>query len=138
MDIAGHWSITAWVQEYDDGRRVHPVGEHPHGYVSYGPDGRMSTMVSAADRPRFTTGGQWTADDAEVVAAYRSFLGYAGRWRLDGDRVVHSVEISLFPDWVGTDMVRQVRLRGDELDLLARLEDGTPEARTARLSWRRS
>ncbi|MEU6646722.1 lipocalin-like domain-containing protein [Saccharomonospora sp. NPDC046836] len=137
-DIVGSWEIVDWVQDYDDGRTVYPMGARPRGVLVYTSDGRMLSMVSASDRPPFATGGQWDADDAEKVAAYQSFLAYCGTFSVCGDQVRHQVDLSLFPNWVGAELVRTARWRDGELELLARLEDGTPEARTARLRWRRA
>jgi hypothetical protein len=47
------------------------------------------------------------------------FVAYAGRYSFHGDRVVHHVELSLFPSWVGSDQERWVELAGDRLTLSA-------------------
>jgi hypothetical protein len=31
------------------------------------------------------------------------FVAYAGRYSFHGDRVIHHVELSLFPNWVDSD-----------------------------------
>ncbi|MNW12958.1 hypothetical protein D3C71_2107770 [compost metagenome] len=45
---------------------------------------------------------------------------------------------SLFPNWVGGSQQRVAILEGDVVALTARLEEGTSEARTARLVWQRA
>jgi lipocalin-like protein len=47
------------------------------------------------------------------------FVAYAGRYRFHGDRVIHHVELSLFPNWVGSDQQRWLQLAGDRLTLSA-------------------
>jgi hypothetical protein len=47
------------------------------------------------------------------------FVGYAGRYSFHGDRVVHHVELSLFPNWVGSNQERSSSLPGDRLTLSA-------------------
>lgn len=141
--LVGRWDIVSWEQVYDDGRVQRPLGDRLTGFIDYSVDGRVTVMISKADRAPFVTGGQWDADDAEQAAAYRSVLAYAGRYELDGAEldgatVTHFVEISLFPGWVGGKQVRRVAERDGEIALEARLEEGTPQARTARLSWRRA
>lgn len=137
-DLLGRWDIVSWVQAYDDGRVQHPMGEDLVGFLRYSDDGAMTVMIARRERPAFVTGGQWDASDAEKAAAYQSMLSYAGRWELDGDHVVHHVELSLYPGWVGGVQRRRV-IAGEDatLTLEARLEDGTPQARTARLVWQR-
>jgi hypothetical protein len=50
----------------------------------------------------------------------------------------HNVRHSLFPNWEGGTQTRMAIFNGDTLELTARLEEGTTEARTARLSWKRA
>jgi hypothetical protein len=47
------------------------------------------------------------------------FVAYAGRYSFHGDRVIHRVELSLFPNSVGSDQERWVELAGDRLTLSA-------------------
>ena len=137
-DVTGRWDIVSWVQDFDDGRQVYPLGEELEGFIRYTPDGDMVCLIARADRTPFTTGGQWNAADVEKAAAYSSVLAYAGTYDIEGDTVVHHVDLSLFPNWEGGDQRRRFILREDgTLALEARLEDGTAEARTARLVWRR-
>ncbi len=135
-EFEGHWELLDWLQEYDDGRVTRPFGERPTGIITYH-GGRMSALISKGDRPHFTTGGQWNANADEKAAAYETCLAYAGTYTFTGDFVVHHVDMSLFPNWVGVDQRRRVEWNGETLRLTARLEEDTPEARTAVLEWRR-
>ena len=137
-DIVGRWNIVSWFQLYDDGRRQAPLGENLDGFIRYTPDGDMVCMIANADLPDFVSGGQWNASEAERAKAYSSMLAYAGKWRIEGDGIVHAVEQSLFPNWKGGDQRRQLRLEGEVLFIEARLEAGTAEARTAQLKWQRA
>lgn len=137
-DIKGRWYVQSWAQEYDDGRVVHPFGEKLEGFIEYGDD-TLVVLVTRAPRTLFTTGGQWDASDAEKAAAYNEYLSYAGTYSVDGDYVTHHVELAIFPNWQGGKQRRKIVWGDDgELMLVARLEEGTPEARTARLTWRRT
>ncbi len=134
--IKGRWSILAWQQLYDDGRVLLPMGIELEGFIEYSDFG-MFCVVAKKDREAFTTGGQWSAEDSEKAAAYSSYLTYAGDFDVDGNTITHKVRYSIFPNWVGGSQVRKAVLEGDTLFLEARLEEGTSEARTARLSWKR-
>lgn len=136
--LTGRWDIVSWLQLYEDGRRQAPLGENLEGFIRYMADGDMVCMIANADQPDFTSGGQWNASEAERARAYSSMLAYAGKWRIEDATVVHAVEQSLFPNWKGGDQRRHVRLEGDILFIEAHLEQGTPEARTAQLKWRRA
>lgn len=138
IQLVGRWDIVSWEQLYDDGRRELPLGEQLEGFIRYLADGDMICMISRADRKRFEKGGQWNAPDEEKARAYDAMLSYAGRYQVDGDLITHKVETSLFPNWIGGEQKRRLAVCADgTLALTARLEDGTPQARTARLVWRR-
>lgn len=138
IDLGGRWEIVSWEQQYDDGRRELPMGEHLEGFIQYGADGTMACMIARAERSNFASGGQWNAPDAEKARAYDSMLSYAGRYRIADDVVTHSVELSLYPNWKGGEQPRRFALQADgTLALTARLEHGTPQARTSRLVWQR-
>jgi len=137
-DIKGRWYVQSWTQEYDDGRVTHPFGEKLEGFIEYG-EGTMFCLVTRSPRTLFSSGAQWDASDADKAAAYNEFLSYAGGYSLDDDHVTHHVELSIFPNWQGGSQRRRIVWgENGELMLIARLEEGTPNARTARLTWRRS
>jgi hypothetical protein len=146
-DILGRWRILGWEQRYDDGRVTHPMGRELEGWIQYDADGRMACMLGRLGRPGFTSGGQWNAPEPERAGAYNGFMAYSGRFSVAGNgnaepdaqegTITHHVDMSLFPNWVGGDQKRRARFAGGILSLAARLEDGTPEARTALLSWKR-
>ena len=135
-DILGRWQIVSWCQEYDDGRVVFPMGQHLQGFIDYGAQG-MFLVIEKTERARFTSGGQWSACDAEKASAYSSYMSYAGDYEVDDEMVIHHVQHSLYPDWEGGVQQRRASLNDELLCLSARLEEGTSEARSARLTWRR-
>ncbi|RJF95767.1 lipocalin-like domain-containing protein [Noviherbaspirillum saxi] len=137
-ELWGRWLVVSWEQQYADGRVERPMGDQLEGFIDYTSDGNMTCMISRKDRARFEKGGQWNAPDEEKARAYDSMLFYAGRYRVDGQTIVHMVDISLFPNWKGGEQKREFQFQPDgTLALLARLEQGTPEARVSRLVWRR-
>lgn len=135
--IRGRWNILSWEQVYDDGRVVHPMGTELDGFIEYSTYG-MFCVIAKKGRPHFSSGGQWSASDAEKAGAYGSYLTYAGGYEVQGNVIQHHVRHSLFPNWVGGSQRRVAILEGDVLALTARLEEGTSEARTARLVWQRA
>jgi len=136
--LKGRWKLVSWVQAYDDGRRVHPFGETLDGFIHYG-DSEMFCVISRQPRTRFTSGGQWNASDHDKARAYDEYLTYAGAYSFDGETVTHHIAQCIFPNWEGTSQSRKVVQDGaDAITLVARIEDGTPEARTAMLSWVRA
>lgn len=119
-DLSGSWRLERWEALADDGTVVRPMGERPDGILVYAPDGTMITTIAPAGRPRLASvdplaGGS----DEERRHAAETFIAYGGGWSLAGDDVIHTVEMSLYPNWVGTRQVRHVRLldEGERLEL---------------------
>lgn len=121
-DVIGVWQLASYVEREPDGSTsVGPLGPDPVGVLIYSEHGRMSVSM-------MRTG---TAADATT------FMGYAGTWRLDGDRVLHRVEVSAHAFQVGTELVRQARVDGDSLTLRGTsVIEGRPRHRE--LNWRRA
>jgi hypothetical protein len=65
------------------------------------------------------------------------FVAYAGYYSFHGDRVVHHVELSLFPNWVGSDQERWVELAKDLLILSASPLLLAGKQQVPRLVWER-
>ena len=72
----------------------------------------------------------------DKAAAFDSYLSYSGRWRVEGDEVVHAVDMALSPGAVGQEQRRTFELDGDRLVLSYTLE-GRRGPRAFRLLWSR-
>jgi hypothetical protein len=133
--LVGAWSLASYEALAADGSVSHPLGRHAEGLLVYAPNGLMSVQIMAAGRRLWDHGGS----DAHRAEAAAGYLAYAGRYEVDeaAATVVHRVEISLVPNWVGTDQRRAVALDGDRLELTAAPTAIDGERRTPRLSWRR-
>ena len=118
------------------------MGPSPEGLLAYAPDGTMVTAFGQAgrDRDRFETDDLTGGTDAERSAAFQSFIAYGGRYVIDGSTVIHTVEVSLFPNWVGTTQRRHWALDegGDRLTLVSPPITVGGQTRTQRLVWRRT
>lgn len=137
LNLVGRWDIVSWEQRYDDGRLVLPMGERLEGFLLYSPEGSMTCLIARSERPKFPSGLQWEATEAEKAQAYEGILSYGGTYKVLGDTVEHHVSVSAFPNWVGGVQKRKFELAGTALSITARMEEGTPQARTAALTWRR-
>jgi hypothetical protein len=110
--IVGTWRLRSWVSEGEDGSIEEPMGASPDGILVYAVDGTMITTIGARERPPITGADIVSGSAGEIVAMARSFVAYAGRYRLEGHDVVHAVELSLYPNWVGTEQRRHVEISG--------------------------
>lgn len=134
MEIAGSWTLESWRRLNADGSTSEPFGERPNGLLIYAPDGNMAVMMVPADRPRLCTEDPLGGSEAERARAYSSCLAYVGRYRVEGTRVLHELEASLFPNWSFTDQARPFVLDGDRLVLQVKDAEGRV---TNEIAWRR-
>jgi len=135
--LAGGWRLVRWSVEYADGRAPEtPFGEDAEGLLLYGLDGWMTATMHERHRTRLSHPSVRLATPESRAAAMTEYLSYGGRWRLEGDRVIHDVCCSLNPVLVGTRQVRDATLVEGRLHLTAR-ESNPAGERLHRIVWRR-
>ena len=136
--LIGTWRLETWVSLVDDGTEALPMGASPVGLLAYAPDGTMLTAFGRAERERFATDDLTGGTVDERSEAFRSFIAYGGRYEMDGSTVIHTVEVSLFPNWIGTTQRRhwEVDETGDRLTLVSPPITVGGQTRTQRLVWR--
>jgi hypothetical protein len=113
--LIGTWKLQSYVREVlPGGERVSQFGDHPDGYLTYTADGRMHAILIMDKRapPR-----EVVPTDAEKSRLFASMVSYAGTFAVEGEKVVHHVDISWNQAWTGTDQVRFFKLDGDRLTI---------------------
>jgi len=73
----------------------------------------------------------------EQAEAFKTFLAYAGRYTLRGDKVTHHIEISSIQNYVDKDLVRSVRFHGDRIILVTPPTLVNGKIQTLELIWQR-
>lgn len=94
-------------------------------------------MISYDGRKPLKLGSKPPALVEEQAEAFKTFLAYAGKYRLSGDDVIHSVEISSIQNWVNTELVRRVRFQGDQIVLVTPPTMSDGKIQTFELVWQR-
>jgi hypothetical protein len=113
--ILGTWKIQSFVREVvATGQRYNEFGDKPDGYISYLPDGHMHAMLVAGSRVK-PAGAVPT--DEEKAKLFGTMIAYAGTYRIEGDKVVHDVEVSWNQLWTGSRQVRFFKAEGDNLTI---------------------
>ena len=82
-------------------------------HINYTADGFMFATLMGPNRAPFAGGDPMGGTAEETHRAMSTGLSYCGRWRMEGDRLFHNVELSMFPNWVGAEMTRTTRFDGD-------------------------
>ena len=135
-DLVGTWRLETCEVIDDESGLQRPFGTKPGGILVYTEAGIMLAAIMRSDRPRLEAADLFRATVSEKAAVVDGFLSYGGRYEVVGDRVVHHIDVSLFPNWIGTTQERIVLLEGDSLVLEA--DRGMlGGSRVARLRWSR-
>ena len=103
----GTWHLVHWEVQTEDGKHHnYPYGEKAKGSIIYTQAGRMSAQLMQLARPSFEIAHSWKGTPEETKAAFRGYTAYGGTFKIVDNTVVHQVDMSLFPNWLGTDLVR--------------------------------
>lgn len=119
--LVGTWDLVHWSSVWNDGSEVLPFGERCRGRLCYDRSGRMSLQMFSEDRPHFSDGDPFGGTSEEIAAAFHGAIAYYGSYATDPEAgiVVHRIEGSMFPNWVGTQQERRFEIEGDRLTLRA-------------------
>ena len=129
--LVGTWKlISAVSEELATGQKTNIYRSSPVGFITYGHDGRVMTIVvdSARKKP---AGAVATAPEAEAL--FRSMAAYAGTYTVKGNQVIHRPDVSWNETWTGTDQIRNYKFEGERLILAT---SASPDAFTGKMSVR--
>lgn len=135
--LVGTWKLVSYINISTDGQKSTPYGEHPSGFLTYTREGRMSAILTAEGRKPLSNADRFTVGAAERAEAYSTVTAYAGTYTFTGDKVVHHVEVASFQNWVGTDLVRFVKMDGDRLTLRTEPRAVRGASQSGELVWQR-
>jgi hypothetical protein len=136
--LVGTWRLVSFEVRDEEGQVTRPLGRNAVGFITYAPDGHMAVQFGRADRARLTAGDWAGATPTEIATAARDYFAYCGTYELRDGEVVHRVELSLMPNWIGGELVRLVAFDGERVTLST---PPTPVARRqqiATLVWERT
>lgn len=136
--LVGAWKLLV-LEFRSDGQVVYPTGRDAAGMCVYDATGHMSLQIMRVDRPRFASGDMLSGTPEDVMAAAKGYIAYGGTYVEDvaNGVVVHHVTHSLFPNWVGTDLVRFFKRAGDRLIVSAPTQVVGGHLMDAMLIWER-
>jgi hypothetical protein len=115
--LIGTWRLLSWEYRSVDDQISHPLGRDAVGYIMYNQDGYMSVSIMRPNRLKFAAGDPLGGSTEEKAQAADTYFSYCGQYEFQGDKVIHHVELSLFPNWVGVEQERLVELTGNRLTL---------------------
>ena len=115
-----------------DGEPVQPMGKSQHGYLVITP--KVLVLLYTADVRR-----PGTTPEAKV-GLYDSMAAYAGPYRVEGDKLIVSVDTSWNEVWASRDQTRTFEVKGKRLALIGAPQRSSTQANrtlTSRSEWER-
>src|SRR4051812_8714013 len=111
--IRGTWRLVSYeVEVRANGEKLPVMGQHPTGYTTFMPDGRVFFVLTAEARKA-------AKSDQERAELLSTLVAYTGTYRVEGDKWITKVEVAWNPEWVGSEQTRFFRLDGDRLQVLS-------------------
>ena len=102
-----NWKLVSWQVVTEDGAQD-LFGPKPKGYFIVTREGRAMTVTTAEGRTPGET-------DSERATLHKSMLAYTGRYRVEGDEFITTVDASWNESWNGTEQRRRLRFDGGKL-----------------------
>jgi hypothetical protein len=116
---------------------IHPLGEAAVGMILLTEDGWFSGQASSGDRHRSTATTPFEATEDERAEMARTYIAYAGNYEVEGDRVIFTGSVALFPNWVGVRQERTWHFEGDVLVLTQPPQEIDGTSYVFELRWHR-
>jgi hypothetical protein len=136
--LIGTWRLVSFEVRDEDGRITYPFGRDAVGFITYTADGHMAVQFGRADRARLAAGDWVAATPTEIATAARDYFAYCGTYEFRDGEVVHRVELSLMPNWIGGEQVRLVALDEDTVTLATPPVPVGGRLQIATLVWQRA
>jgi Lipocalin-like domain len=103
------------------------------GFLTYTPEDRVAVIISYGGRKPLSL----AATIEEQAEAYKTFVGYAGRYALRDGRITHFVEISSIQSFVSKELIRIIKFEGDRITLVTPPAVVNGKLQSVRLTWER-
>jgi hypothetical protein len=134
-ELVGTWKLVSASSTTSKGEQIDPpYGLNPTGFLTYTADGRVTALISYGGRKPLSGSAGTIEEQAE---AFKTFLAYAGRYTLTGDKVTHTIEISSIQNYVDRALIRTIKFEGDQIKLVTPPTLVNGKVQTVELIWQR-
>ena len=115
QQLVGTWTFVSSTTKHPDGSPM--WGSNPKGLVIFTDNGRYSSHVMSASRPKFGSNSRITGTPDENKAAVQGSISSFGTYTADeaNKTYVLRYEGSSYPNLEGTSQTRPFTIAGDEL-----------------------
>jgi len=136
--LVGTWTLVSASSADSSGQQLEPpYGADPIGLLTYTEEGRVTALISYGGRKPLSVGAKPPLLLEEQAEAFKTFFAYGGRYRLNGEKVIHSIEISSIQNFVNKDLVRSVKFQGDQIILITPPTMVNGKMQVIELVWQR-
>jgi hypothetical protein len=105
--LIGTWKLVSFAFVTEDGSQSGNVfDEYPIGYLIL-TGKRMMTLLTAGSR----------TPDSDGAALFNSMMAYSGKYRVEGDSFITTVDAAWHPAWFGTEQVRFCKIENHTLSI---------------------
>ncbi|OZH54432.1 hypothetical protein AFK68_11010 [Hydrocoleum sp. CS-953] len=142
-NLVGTWKLADFYTVDGKQKIDYPYGKNPTGYLVYTENGYVSVTIMTTDRPLLGLSmeemqelkdvklglklianlGKSIKASLRYFSAARNYLSYSGKYELRDSTVIHHVEVSVIPDWVGVDLERNVEFSEGKIILSNNIKD---------------
>lgn len=143
--LLGTWKLIEIKAIFPDGTiNDEAFGINPIGYITYTIEGKMMVMFSKSERPFLSGNSASPLTNAihsvpieERAEAFSTFNSYAGSYTVDGEKVIHHVEIASIPNRIGKSLTRNFKLNGNRITLKTPPSKSDDIPKIFELTWER-
>jgi len=117
--LVGTWRLKSLETRASDGSVSFPYGKRVVGYAVLSSEGYFCVAIMNAERKMFSSNDIKGGSTAERADAEDSYLSYAGPCTVEDSKFRVKVEVSLFPNWIGTTQERSYEIEGKTLSVVS-------------------
>ena len=137
--IIGTWTLVSYKHESFEGIVFYPMGPYAQGRLLYTERGFFSVMIMQPNRRQFVAENLFEASAEEKLAAADGFIAYSGKYTLQENKILHSIDLSFFPNWIGTTHLSTAVITHDTLSLATpSLSPTSVTPDIAHIMWKRA
>ena len=128
--IVGTWKLVSFQSIADGEPPRDAFGANPKGYFIATREGRVIGLITSSSRKAGT-------DDAERAALHKSMISFSGKYRVEGDLYIATVDLSWNEAWNGTEQRRHFRFEDGKLLIDTVRQQSAGKMAIGRLVWER-
>jgi Lipocalin-like domain len=115
-DLHGTWKMVSQSQKVLDTGEVRAGrGKAPRGYVTFGPDGRMMSVIVNENRPKPESVAKMT--DQQRIELFKTMNAYAGTYKVEGNKLTYNFELT-HNEVPARASVREIKIEGRRLTMV--------------------